>query len=197
LFTSRLIEARALRVRPTSDRRAGREAITRYRVVARRREGALVELRLVTGRRGQIRTQLAAAGHPIAGDREYGARTDPMRRLALHATRLGFAHPGGGRVVFESLPPPAFGRGSAGGAVLSSGWREDMGNPERLVGAEVANLAAAIERAAADLAMAEEPAGFTVALEGVDVRAAGRRGAGAPPAEARLWIEDESGERRD
>jgi len=41
-----------------------------------------------------------------------------------------------------------------------------MGNPERLVGAEVANLAAAIERAAADLAMTEEPAGFTVALEG-------------------------------
>ena len=41
-----------------------------------------------------------------------------------------------------------------------------MGNPERLVGAEVANLAAAIERAAADLALAEEPAGFTVALEG-------------------------------
>jgi hypothetical protein len=42
-----------------------------------------------------------------------------------------------------------------------------MANPERrLVGAEVANLAAAIERAAADLALAEEPAGFTVALEG-------------------------------
>jgi hypothetical protein len=41
-----------------------------------------------------------------------------------------------------------------------------MGNPERLIGAEVANLAAAIERAASDLAMAEEPAGFMVALEG-------------------------------
>jgi 23S rRNA pseudouridine1911/1915/1917 synthase len=109
-FTSRLTEDRSLRVRPTSDHRAGREAITRYRVVARRREGTLVELRLVTGRRGQIRAQLAAAGHPIAGDREYGARTDPLRRLALHATRLGFAHPRGGRVVFESLPPPAFGR---------------------------------------------------------------------------------------
>ena len=112
-FTSRLTEDRSLRVRLTSDRRAGREAITRYRVLARRREGTLVELHLVTGRRGQIRAQLAAAGHPIAGDREYGARTDPVRRLALHATRLGFAHPGGGRVVFESLPPPAFGRGSA------------------------------------------------------------------------------------
>jgi len=112
-FTSRLIEDRSLRVRPTSDHRTGRQAITRYRVLARRREGALVELRLVTGRRGQIRAQLAAAGHPIAGDREYGARTDPMRRLALHATRLGFAHPRGGRVVFESLPPPGFGRESA------------------------------------------------------------------------------------
>lgn len=109
-LTSRLTEDRSLRVRPTSDRRAGREAITRYRVVARRREGSLLELRLVTGRRGQIRAQLAAAGHPIAGDREYGARTDPLRRLALHATRLGFAHPRGGRVVFESPPPPAFGR---------------------------------------------------------------------------------------
>jgi len=109
-FTSRLTEDRSLRVRPTSDHHAGREAITRYRVVARRREGTLVEVRLVTGRRGQIRAQLAAAGHPIAGDREYGARTDPLRRLALHATRLGFAHPRGGRVVFESLPPPAFGR---------------------------------------------------------------------------------------
>lgn len=109
-LTSRLTEDRSLRVRPTSDRRAGREAITRYRVVARRREGTLLELRLVTGRRGQIRAQLAAAGHPIAGDREYGARTDPLGRLALHATRLGLAHPRGGRLVFESSPPPAFGR---------------------------------------------------------------------------------------
>jgi 23S rRNA pseudouridine1911/1915/1917 synthase len=109
-FTSRLTEDRSLRVRAASDRRAGREAITRYRVVAPRREGTLVELRLVTGRRGQIRAQLAAAGHPIAGDREYGCRTDPLRRLALHATRLGFVHPRGGRVSFESPPPPAFGR---------------------------------------------------------------------------------------
>jgi hypothetical protein len=50
-----------------------------------------------------------------------------------------------------------------------------MGNPEQLIGAEVANLAAAIERAAADLAMAEEPAGFTVALEGEDESGERRR----------------------
>ena len=49
-----------------------------------------------------------------------------------------------------------------------------MGNPERLIGAEVANLAAAIERAASDLAMAEEPAGFTAALVGEDDAGEGR-----------------------
>jgi len=117
-LTSRLTEDRSLRVRATSDHREGRDAITRYRVLARPREGTLVELRLVTGRRGQIRAQLAAAGHPIAGDREYGSRADPLRRLALHATQLGFVHPRGGRVTFESPPPSAFGRLPARGAML-------------------------------------------------------------------------------
>jgi 23S rRNA pseudouridine1911/1915/1917 synthase len=109
-MTSRLTETRALRVRPTADGREGREAITRYRVLERRRHTTLVELRLVTGRRGQIRAQLGAAGHPIVGDGEFGSRTDPLGRVALHATRLAFVHPGGGRVSFESPLPPAFGR---------------------------------------------------------------------------------------
>ena len=109
-LTSRLTETRALRVRPTADRREGREAITRYRVLERRRGTTLVELRLVTGRRGQIRAQLAAVGHPIVGDREFGSRTDPLGRVALHATRLGFVHPRGGRVSFESPLPRTFGR---------------------------------------------------------------------------------------
>jgi len=108
-LTSRLVEDRALRVR-IAERGGGREAITRYRVLERRRSATLLELRLVTGRRAQIRAQLAAAGHPIAGDAQYGGRTDPMRRLALHATRLAFLHPRGNRVSFDSPPPPAFGR---------------------------------------------------------------------------------------
>jgi len=108
-LVSRLIEDRALRVR-VAERGGGREAITRFRVLERRRAATLLELQLVTGRRAQIRAQLAAAGHPIAGDAQYGARTDPMRRLALHATRLAFVHPRAGRVSFESPPPPSFGR---------------------------------------------------------------------------------------
>ncbi len=108
-LSSRLVEDGALRVR-IAERGAGREAITRYRVLERRRAATLLELRLVTGRRAQIRAQLAAAGHPIAGDLRYGSRTDPLRRLALHATRLAFTHPQGGRASFESPAPPGFGR---------------------------------------------------------------------------------------
>jgi 23S rRNA pseudouridine1911/1915/1917 synthase len=115
---TRLTENRAHRVRTTIDRRTGREAITRYRVLERRRDTTLVELRLVTGRRGQIRAQLADAGHPIVGDRQYGSRTDALGRLALHATRLAFVHPRGGRVSFESVLPPGFGRRPGRGAML-------------------------------------------------------------------------------
>ena len=106
---SRLVEDRTLRVR-IAERGGGKEAITRYRVLEHRRGATLLELRLVTGRRAQIRAQLAAAGHPIAGDARYGGRTDPMRRLALHATRLAFLHPRGGRLSFDSPLPPPFGR---------------------------------------------------------------------------------------
>jgi 23S rRNA pseudouridine1911/1915/1917 synthase len=109
-LTSRLTEDHSLRVRPVEGAARGRVAITRYRVLERDRDDTLLELSLVTGRRGQIRAQLAALGHPILGDRAYGARRDPLRRVALHATRLGLVHPGGGRVVFQSPPPPGFRR---------------------------------------------------------------------------------------
>ena len=108
-LTSRLMEDRSLRIRPTRDPGRGREAVTRYRVLERYADATLLELKLVTGRRGQIRAQLAALGHPIVGDRAYGSRRDPFKRVCLHATRLGFTHPDRRRVVFES-PAPA-GRG--------------------------------------------------------------------------------------
>ena len=107
---SRLVEDRSLRVRPTRDRRRGKAAISHYRVLERYRDATLVEIQLQTGRRGQIRAQLAALGHPIVGDREYGSRHDPLRRVCLHATRLGFDHPDGRRVVFDSPPPASFRR---------------------------------------------------------------------------------------
>jgi 23S rRNA pseudouridine1911/1915/1917 synthase len=103
---SRLRQDRSLRVRSG---RSGRVAITRYRVVERRRGTTLLELMLGTGRRHQLRVQLAELGHPIVGDRAHGSRTDRFGRLALHARRLGFAHPANGRpLVFESAAPAAW-----------------------------------------------------------------------------------------
>jgi 23S rRNA pseudouridine1911/1915/1917 synthase len=107
---SRLAEGRSLKVRAVRRGAEGREAITRYRVLIRGPAATLVELSLVTGRRGQIRAQLAALGHPIVGDRAHGARHDPARRLCLHATRLGFVHPRGHSVAFESPAPLVMGR---------------------------------------------------------------------------------------
>jgi 23S rRNA pseudouridine1911/1915/1917 synthase len=109
-LVSRLHEDRGLRVRPARGGEPAREAITRYRVLARLHDATLLELTLTTGRRGQIRAQLAALGHPIVGDRAYGARRDPLRRVCLHATRLGFTHRSRRWVVFESPIPSGFRR---------------------------------------------------------------------------------------
>jgi 23S rRNA pseudouridine1911/1915/1917 synthase len=100
---SRLVEDRALRVRAAP---SGKAAITHYQVLERRRDTTVLALTLGTGRRHQIRVQLADLGHPIAGDREHGSRHNPFGRLALHACRLGLVHPATGRrVSFESAPP--------------------------------------------------------------------------------------------
>jgi 23S rRNA pseudouridine1911/1915/1917 synthase len=111
-----LVEERSLRVRPADPSRPpprgrrARVAITRYRVLERRADVTRVALRLGTGRRHQIRVQLAKLGHPVVGDGRHGARRDPLGRLGLHATRLGFRHPDTGALVeFHSAPPPAFG----------------------------------------------------------------------------------------
>jgi len=61
---------------------------------------------LETGRKNQIRVQLSAFGHPIVGDRKYGATTDPARRLALHSRALTFRHPVSGTPMNFQSPLP-------------------------------------------------------------------------------------------
>ena len=93
-----LAEDDDLRVRRVADATMGREAITHYRTVGSGRRFALLEVTLETGRRHQIRVQLADAGHPVVGDPMYGkGREDPLGRLGLHARHLGFVHPRSGR----------------------------------------------------------------------------------------------------
>lgn len=101
----RLLEGKSLMIRRVEE--GGELAITHYRVLRMHGARALLECTLETGRRNQIRVQLAALGHPVAGDRKYGAKTDPARRLALHACELVFNHPvSGAPMEFHSALPP-------------------------------------------------------------------------------------------
>jgi 23S rRNA pseudouridine1911/1915/1917 synthase len=103
-----LTEGKDLRVRASESPRAGsKEAVTRYRVVAARRERTLIEVELGTGRKHQIRVHLAGLGCPVVGDLVYGTPADRAERLGLHAWRLAFDHPATGRRVDLESPPPA------------------------------------------------------------------------------------------
>lgn len=102
---SRLTESKAHRVYSAKGDE-GKEAVTRYRVLARRKGYSLLDVELDTGRKNQIRAHLAELGHPVAGDDKYGARTDPMGRLGLHACELSLTDPRTGKPLSFTAPPP-------------------------------------------------------------------------------------------
>lgn len=86
-----------------------REARVRARVTRRAGEVSLVELAPSTGRKHQLRMQLAKRRCPIVGDRRYGARLPFGDGIALHSLRLVFRHPGtGAAMTLEAPPPPAW-----------------------------------------------------------------------------------------
>ena len=91
----------------TDDPDAGQLAVTRYRTLRSANGYSLVEVQLETGRKNQIRVHMKDLGHPIAGDRKYGAKTSPIHRLALHAMSLRFAHPVTRADMNFSTPLPA------------------------------------------------------------------------------------------
>jgi tRNA pseudouridine32 synthase/23S rRNA pseudouridine746 synthase/23S rRNA pseudouridine1911/1915/1917 synthase len=106
-ITTYLAENAALRVYSTADPRKGRLAHTRYTVLKATRDLALLDVELLTGRKHQIRVHLADRGHPVVGDKRYGAGGG-YRRLALHAHSLAFPHPVTGQAVEFTAPPPAY-----------------------------------------------------------------------------------------
>ncbi len=82
----------------------GKTARTSFEVLRRERDFAVVLARPATGRTHQIRIHLAEGGHPVAGDRAYGAK--PAPRLYLHAMRLSLKHPALGTVLVLEAPVP-------------------------------------------------------------------------------------------
>lgn len=87
----------------------GKYAVTHFRVLDRTTDHSLVEFKLETGRKNQIRVHSADIGHPVCGDVKYGNGDDPLHRLCLHAYVLCFFHPvTRERMEFEMPVPSAF-----------------------------------------------------------------------------------------
>jgi 23S rRNA pseudouridine1911/1915/1917 synthase len=108
-FRSHLLEGKDLRMRSVSASSGGVLAVTHYKTISTSAAYSLLEVRLETGKRNQIRVHLAESGHPVIGDSMYGTGADPIGRLGLHARELGFRHPKDGREMrFEAPLPDSF-----------------------------------------------------------------------------------------
>ncbi|MDE6218448.1 MAG: RluA family pseudouridine synthase [Muribaculaceae bacterium] len=107
MIRSNLAETSQFEVYSSHDPFEGKQATTRYHVLQRGGGYTLVEFELETGRKNQIRVHARDLGHPIAGDRKYGAKASPIQRLALHARTLSFAHPISRKLMKFELPVPS------------------------------------------------------------------------------------------
>lgn len=104
---SRLAENSQFVVYSTDEPGEGKLAVTRFNVLKRANGLSLVEFSLDTGRKNQIRVHASEMGHPISGDRKYGARESRLHRLCLHARTLRFAHPVTRKDMRFELPVPS------------------------------------------------------------------------------------------
>lgn len=87
----------------------GKEAVTNYQLLRSNGDYSYLRVWLETGRKNQIRVQLSELGHPVTGDKKYGAKRDPLKRLGLHAWKLELTHPfTGKRLDLIAEPPQKF-----------------------------------------------------------------------------------------
>ncbi|MEG0068457.1 MAG: RluA family pseudouridine synthase [Cetobacterium sp.] len=75
------------------DKTGGKLAVTNYKVEKTKGKYTYLKALLETGRKNQIRVHMSDIGHPVVGDKKYGAQTNPIKRLGLHAHTLKFIHP--------------------------------------------------------------------------------------------------------
>lgn len=106
VIKSRLKETKSLKVVSGSHSDESKLSKTRYKVLKPGKNYTLLDIQLETGRKNQIRVHLADIGHPVVGDKKYGAKTNPFKRLGLHSYVLSFKHPSTGKPLrFESKIP--------------------------------------------------------------------------------------------
>lgn len=77
----------------------GKEAITHYSIIKNNNNYSMLQVYIDTGRRNQIRVHLSEKGYPIVGDKKYRCKTNPVKRLCLHANILEFIHPVSKKIV--------------------------------------------------------------------------------------------------
>ncbi len=99
-----LLSETAAHVMYSSD--SGVRAITNYEVTSENSAYSMLRVTLETGRKNQIRAHMSELMHPIAGDKKYGAKTDPLGRLGLHAHSLTVTHPLTGKPICITASVP-------------------------------------------------------------------------------------------
>jgi len=108
-ITSWLKQTKSLIVYSSNRENDGKLAITNYKVLRASSKYSLLELNLETGRKNQIRVHMKDIGHLVVGDKKYGAVTNPIGRMALHASVLTIKHPTlHEKMQFESPTPEVF-----------------------------------------------------------------------------------------
>ncbi len=108
-ISSFLFEGKTYKMHSSRDEEKGQKAITHYQVLKKKKEFSLLKVNLETGRKNQIRVHMQEIGHSIVGDRKYGALSNPLKRMGLHAQKLAFLHPSSGKkMYFESETPASF-----------------------------------------------------------------------------------------
>lgn len=108
-ITSWLKENKSLLMYSSQTPNDGQKAVTHYQVLKKNKKYSLLEVKLETGRKNQIRVHMQDLGHSIVGDKKYGATQNPINRLGLHARVLAFKHPiTNEKKRFESVIPQEF-----------------------------------------------------------------------------------------
>jgi 23S rRNA pseudouridine1911/1915/1917 synthase len=105
-ISSYLHENNAMVVFSDQNPEGGKKAITHFKVLKRAAEFTLLEVRLDTGRKNQIRVHMQEFGHPLINDKKYGGTQNPINRLGLHSKVLGFIHPVTKRPMRFETPIP-------------------------------------------------------------------------------------------
>ncbi len=104
--TSWLKENKAMLMYSSQTPEDGQKAVTHYKVLKTNKLFSLLDVKLETGRKNQIRVHMKDIGFPVTGDKKYGAKLNPIGQMGLHARVLAFKHPVTGKAFRFDTPIP-------------------------------------------------------------------------------------------